>query len=173
MWTAFPLHPETPEEGRDLEEMYSDRQYDLKEMMAHMKGVADAEGLPLGVRKKTYNSRLAQELGKWAESQGRGDAFHDAAFRSYFAAGKNIGKIPELVELAESVGLPGDEAHKVLETRAFKDVVDRDWLRCRRFGITAVPTFVIGNQALVGAQPYEMMAEFLETNGVKRRAVAP
>jgi hypothetical protein len=37
-------------------------------MMASLKRAADKEGLPLGERKKTYNSRLAQELGKWAES---------------------------------------------------------------------------------------------------------
>ena len=173
MWTAFPLHPETPEEGRDLEEMFSDRPYDLKEMMVHMKRVADKEGLPLGERKKTYNSRLAQELGKWAESQGRGDDFHDAVFRAYFADGKNIGKISELVDLAKSVGLPVDQAHKVLETRAFRDVVNHDWSRSRTMGITAVPTMFIDHRALVGAQPYEIMEAFLETNGVKRREVTP
>jgi predicted DsbA family dithiol-disulfide isomerase len=31
-------------------------------------------------RKKTYNSRLAQELGKWAETKGKGDEYHDAVF---------------------------------------------------------------------------------------------
>jgi len=173
MWTAFPLHPETPEEGRDLEKLYAGRPYDVKEMKAHMKRVADQEGLPWGDRQRTYNSRLAQELGKWAESQGRGDVFHDGVFRAYFAEGKNIGKISELVGLSESIGLPGDEAHRVLETRAFKDMVDRDWVRSRSLGVTAVPTMVIEHQALVGAQPYDMMAEFLETNGVKKRAVAP
>jgi len=42
-------------------------------MMVRLKNAADAEGLPWGTRKMTYNSRLAQELGKWAEEKGRGD----------------------------------------------------------------------------------------------------
>ena len=41
--------------------------------MARLKQVAEELGLTLGKRKKTYNSRLAQELAKWAESKGRGD----------------------------------------------------------------------------------------------------
>ncbi|MEE9613130.1 MAG: DsbA family protein, partial [Desulfatiglandales bacterium] len=146
-WTAFPLHPDTPEEGLALEELFSGRSVNLSQMMARLKKVADEEGLPLGDRKKTYNSRLAQELGKWADSKGKGDEFHDAAFRAYFVDGKNIGKIPTLVDLATSVDLPGGEAQKVLEARAFKEAVDLDWSRAREMGVTAVPTFVTDQRA--------------------------
>ena len=168
-WTAFPLHPDTPEDGLALEELYQGRDIKIEEMMARLKMVADQEGLPLGRREKTYNSRLAQELGKWAESQGRGDEFHDAAFRAYFVDGKNIAKIPELFDLAVSLGLPGEEAQKVLETRAFKEAVDSDWSRSRSMGVTAVPTFVINQQAVVGAQPYEVLEKFMEANNIKKR----
>jgi predicted DsbA family dithiol-disulfide isomerase len=64
----------------------------------------------LGRRKKTYNSRLAQELAKWAESKGKGDSFNEAIFRAYFVDGINIGKVDELVDLAKSIGLPEEEA---------------------------------------------------------------
>jgi len=138
-------------------------------MMARLKRVADEEGLPLGKREKTYNSRLAQELGKWAESEGRGDEFHKAVFRAYFVDGKNIAKIPKLVDLAESVNLPGKEAQKVLETRAFKEAVDSDWSRSRTMGVTGVPTFVIKQQAVVGAQPYEELERFMKANNVRER----
>ena len=117
----------------------------------------------------TYNSRLAQELGKWAESQSLGDEFHDAAFRAYFADGKNIAEVPVLVELADSVGLDGEAAGKVLEERSFDEAVDADWARARMMGVSAVPTFVMGTRGLVGAQPYDTIARFLETNGVPTR----
>ena len=120
----------------------------------------------------TFNSRLAQELAKWAEEKGRGDEFHDAVFRSYFVDGKNIGKKAVLVELAEKIGLPGKEAGKVLESRAFREAVDADWKLCMEKGISAVPTFVIDGQAVVGAQPYEMLEQFLKNNGVKKKSVA-
>ena len=66
-WRAFPLHPETPEEGLTLEELFAGRNIDIPSAMARLKRVAKELDLPWGERKKTYNSRLAQELGKWAD----------------------------------------------------------------------------------------------------------
>jgi len=169
-WKAFPLHPETPEEGVTLEELFAGRNIDLAQSRARLRAVAEELGLPLGERKKSYNSRLAQELAKWAESRGKGDEFHDAVFRAYFVDVKNIGKADVLADLAKSIGLPQDEAEEVLRARRYKEAVDSDWARSRELGITAVPTFVIDHRAVVGAQPYEVLEQFLRTNGVKERA---
>ena len=117
----------------------------------------------------TYNSRLAQELGKWAESKGKGDAFHDAVFRAYFADGKNIGKIQILVDLAVSVGLSGNEAQKVLQTRAFRTAVDFDWSRSLEIDPELVPTLMINGRMLVNPQKYELFEQFMISNKVKRR----
>jgi len=169
-WKAFPLHPEVSEEGLTLEELFAGRNIDIAQAMARLKSVADDLGLPLGKRTKTYNSRLAQELGKWAESKGKGDEFHDAVFRAYFVDGKNIGKVDVLIDLAKSAGLPEKEVRKALQSRTFQNAVDSDWARSRELGITAVPTFVIDHHAVVGAQPYEVLEQFLKNNGVKKRA---
>ncbi|MBI5966242.1 MAG: DsbA family oxidoreductase [Deltaproteobacteria bacterium] len=168
-WRAFPLHPDTPEEGLTLEELFRGRNIDISQMLSRLKQVADELGLPWGERKKTCNSRLAQELGKWAESKGQGDKFHDAVFRAYFVAGKNIGKMDVGLSLAKSVGLPEEEAKEVLQSRAFRKAVDEDWSLSYRMGITAVPTFVIDGQAVVGAQPYEVLEKFLKECRVLRR----
>ena len=169
-WRAFPLHPDTPEEGLTLDELFAGRGLDIDQMMSRLKKVADELGLPLGKRKKTYNSRLAQELGKWAESKGQGDEFHDAIFRAYFVDGRNIGQVEELVGLAESVGLPGEEAKTVLQSRSFRKEVDSDWQRAHEMGLSAVPTFMIDKQAVVGAQPYEVLEQLLVNNQVKKRS---
>jgi predicted DsbA family dithiol-disulfide isomerase len=168
-WTAFPLHPETPDDGMTLEELFAGRSIDIKKAMSRLKQVADELGLPLGDREKTYNSRLAQELAKWAESEGKGDPFHGAVFRAYFVDGKNIGRVDELVVLAKSVGLPEEKARSALESRTFEGAVDSDWERSRALGITGVPTFVVDNQATVGFQPYEEIEQFLKSSGVKKR----
>ena len=83
---------------------------DIPLAMARLKKVAGELGLPWGERKKTYNSRLAQELGKWAEGKGKGDEYHDAVFRAYFVDGKNIAKTDVLMGLAKAVGLHEHEA---------------------------------------------------------------
>ena len=160
-WLAFPLHPETPEEGRTLEELFAGRPYNIPEMMAHLKTIADAEELPFGNRTRTYNSRLAQELAKWAESQGKGDVFHAAAFRTYFVDGKNIARMENLIDIAVSVSLDPDEARRVFEERTYREAVDADWQRAHQLGITAVPTFLYGKGRLVGAQPYEALKQFV------------
>ena len=140
-------------------------------MKDRLKHAAEEAGLPFGDRMKTFNSRLAQELGKWAESNDKGDSFHHAVFKAYFAEGINIAKISSLVNIAASVGLPREESEAVLVKRIFKTDVDEDWSLSQKNGITAVPTFVINNDRLVGAQPYEMLEEVMEANGVKKRTI--
>jgi len=140
-------------------------------MRDHVKRAADEAGLPFADRLKTYNSRLAQELGKWAESKGKGEPFHHAAFRAYFAEGINIAKIPALLDIAASVGLPREDAEAVLVNRSFKKDVDEDWSLAQKKGITAVPTFVMSTDKLVGAYPYEALQKLVEDNGVKKRKI--
>jgi predicted DsbA family dithiol-disulfide isomerase len=170
-WRAFPLHPETPEDGRTLEELFAGRNMDIPAMLERLKKVADDLGLPWGTRKMTFNSRLAQEMGKWAEEKGKGDGFHEAVFRSYFVEGKNIAKKDVLLGLAKKVGLPVKEAREVLESRSFKEAVEEDWKLSMKWGVTAVPTFVIDGHAVVGAQPYDVLEAFLVQNGIKKRTV--
>jgi predicted DsbA family dithiol-disulfide isomerase len=166
----FPLHPETPAEGRSMAERYAGRNVDPEAMYQRMKGLMDEEGLPYGRRTHTYNSRLAQELGKWADTQPGGEALHDVLYRAYFVDARNIGDPEVLIELAQSVGLPADEARAVLTDRRFKDAVDADWAKSHRYGVTGVPTFVAGGYGVVGAQPYEVLEQLLDKAGARRRA---
>jgi hypothetical protein len=85
----FPLHPDTPPGGITIAELVAGRGYDLEAMHARMKSLMDAEGLPYARRERTYNSRLAQELGKWGEAAGR-PQIHDALYRAYFVDGVDI-----------------------------------------------------------------------------------
>ena len=138
-------------------------------MLAHLEQVARDLELPFGDRKMTYNSRLAQELGKWAEQMGKGDAFHDAVFRAYFADGRNIADANILADVATSVGLDAKEAHTVLAARTFKEAVDADWARASDSRVTAVPTFLTNGQTLAGAQPFNVLVNFMLQNNVIRR----
>ena len=125
--------------------------------------------LPFGKREMTYNSRLAQELGKFAEQQGQGDAYHDAVFRAYFADGLNIGLKPTLIQLGGSIGLNPASIEEVLEERLFREAVDKDWTRSYQMGVNAVPTFLLNGMSLVGAQPYGKLVQLVEAGGVNRR----
>ena len=166
----FPLHPETPTEGRSMAKLYAGRNVDPEAMYARIKGLMDAEGLPYGRRTHTYNSRLAQELGKWADTQPGGEAIHDALYRAYFVDARNIGDPNVLVDIAQSAGLSAEDARTVLTERRFKDAVDADWAKSREWGVTGVPTFVAARYGVVGAQPYEVLERLLDKAGARRRS---
>jgi predicted DsbA family dithiol-disulfide isomerase len=138
-------------------------------MYIRMKGLMDAEDLPYSHRTHTYNSRLAQELGKWADTQPGGEAIHDALYRAYFVDGVNVGDVEALLVVAKAVGLDVAAARTVLESRSFKDAVDADWDKSRQYGVTSVPTFVVGRQGVVGAQPYETLEKLLQEAGVEAK----
>ena len=163
----FPLHPETPQEGRSLEELFAGRNVDMEAMYTRMKGLMDEEGLPYSKRSHTYNSRLAQELGKWADTQPGGEAIHDALYRAYFVDAVNVGDVDALLTIAVDVGLDVYAAREVLQSRSFSDAVDADWDLSRRYGVTGVPTFVAAQKAVVGAQPYEVLENFLQEAGAE------
>ncbi len=163
------MHPETPEEGQLLEDLFRANPEKIAGMIEHLRRTALELGLPFTARTRTYNSRLAQELGLWAMEKGHGDAFHRAAFAAYFADGLNLAKHQVLLHLVQDVGLPADEAEVVLSGRSYAGKVDRDWADSRFKGVTAVPTFIMGPHKLVGAQSFESLVELVSLNGVARK----
>ncbi len=166
----FPLHPETPSEGRTLEELFRCGPEEVEAKNTRMKGLMAAEGLPYSTRSHTYNSRLAQEIGKWADTQPGGDAIHDKFFEAYFVDNRNIGDEEVIIDIVKSVGLNEAEARAVLSERRFKDAIDADWAKSHAYGVTGVPTFVSAGQGLVGAQPYEGLEQLMNAVGASKRA---
>lgn len=138
-------------------------------MVQQLSQTAAQLGLLFGERHRTFNSRLAQELGLWAEEKGCGHEFHMAAFKTYFAEGKNLALQPILLELAESCGLSRIGAAEVLNSRSYRDAVDRDWQDSRALQVTAVPTFILAGSRLVGAQSYATLQGLMLQHGVGRK----
>jgi predicted DsbA family dithiol-disulfide isomerase len=67
------------------------------------------------------------------------------------------------------VGLNREAAESVILNRTFKKAVDDDWALSRKEGIKAVPTFVMNEDKLVGAQGYSTLERLLISNGVKKK----
>jgi predicted DsbA family dithiol-disulfide isomerase len=160
------LHPEIPEQGLTLEELFRGRGMDIPGILSGLKKRADDLTLPWAGMEKTYNTRLAQEAGKWAEERGKGEKFHKAVFHAYFAEGENIANREVLVALAGRIGLPEAEAMNAMESGRFGPAVDDDWALSRELSIRAVPTFVLDQDRLVGAQPYAQLEQFMRKHGV-------
>ena len=135
---------------------------DVNKIVHQLKTTAAKFGLDFGDRTMTCNSRLAQEVGLWAETEGLGHHFHMNVFKAYFVQGLNIGLKDVLIDLIESSGLDPVKGRKIIEKREFSNAVDSDWKLAGTKGVTAVPTFFYGNNRLVGTQPYEVLEKLIK-----------
>ena len=165
----FPLHPDTPPEGREMAGFYAERGLDPDKMYQDMKERMDAEGLPYGKRTHSYNSRLAQELGKWSETVEGGETLEKEFYKAYFVDSRNIGDVDVLLDCVEAAGLSVDEARTIIEQRTFEQAVDEDWAKSQQYGVSGVPTYVAGGYGVVGAQPYEVLEKLMQEVGAQKR----
>ena len=165
----FPLHPETPTEGRTLIELFGSNQEDIDQKNERMKELMILENLPYKNRTHTYNSRLAQEIGAWAQSIDNETSIHDNFFEAYFVQGLNVGLESVILDVVSKSGLNPEEARKVIKNRLFMKNIDEDWNKSRSYGVTGVPTYVYQKQSMVGAQPHENLVQFLNHFGIPKR----
>lgn len=153
-WRPFEIHPETPKEGVNIAFLPFPTGY-MEMVMANVKRLAVEEGVVLKLSEKFPNSRLALYISEFARKKGKLDKFHKLILEKYWLEGEDIGNLEFLLSLAESVGLERDEILTYLESDEPKKILSEDLLKLRKFGINGVPTYFIGNEIIVGAQPYE------------------
>ena len=170
--TYFPLHPKTPTEGITLEELFAGRNIDIQASQQRLQSVMQQEGLPYGDRSMTYNSRLAQELGAWAEEVDPNSSIHQHLYQAYFVNGLNLADVEVLVQAATQAGLSATDAREVLLSRRYEAHVDRDWQRCRDLGVTSVPTYQVNDQRVVGAHPDTVLQQLVTAAGASPRETA-
>jgi len=160
----FPLSPDTPEEGRDAETYLSGRGIDVGEAVARLSGLLAAEGLPFPMSytgRRLYNTARAQELALWAEEQPGGERIHDRLFQAYQVDNDDVNDIDVLLKIVEEMGWDVEAARAMLEGRQLAQKREAHWEFARRSGVSAVPTVVVGNQGVVGAQPTRVLEQLL------------
>jgi len=172
IWRAFPLHPDIPAEGLPIESLFGDNFPLMIDKMQQLEKIAASHGLPLSKRTHIADSRLAQELAKWAETKGKLEQFHDAVYQAYFADGLNIADHSVLLDITGFLMLSREEAQSVLENRLFRQAVDNDWHRSEELNIMVAPTYLLNHDRLVGSQSYDKFEKLLQENGVAKRTVA-
>jgi len=147
-----------------LAEMFEQPAEEVGEWIQGMQRQAARLDLPFGPIKMIYNTRSAQELGLWAWEQGKGEAFHLAAFKAYLVEEQNLATRKVLLNLVESVGLSSAEADTILKNRTYAEKFEKDWQLAKKYSIHAIPTLVLEERKLVGAQPYDKILEFINSN---------
>jgi predicted DsbA family dithiol-disulfide isomerase len=128
-------------------------------------------GLPFRMPERKYNSRRADELTAWALTgfPEEVDALRTALFHAIWADGLDNSDPAVLTNVAVSVGIPRDPTANALEERNGATAVDADWQESMARGIRGVPAVFIGDQEVMGAQPWSVFAEGLASARVNRR----
>lgn len=152
-WRPFEIHPETPKEGALTEELPFPKGY-LEMAYANVKRLADEDGLTLKFTRKLPNSRLALYISEFARKKGKFDEFHKLVLDKYWIDGKDIGDKHLLLDIAESVGLERNEIENYLTTEEPYNEVQKSLKEIRAYGLNGVPSFVIEDRLIFGAQSY-------------------
>lgn len=119
-------------------------------------------GLEFTERTRLSNSRPALEAGEFAREAGKFAPFHGEIFRAYFTAGRDIGDLGVLLQVAETCGLDAAALAGALKEGRYARRLAANQAEARQLGIRSVPTFIInGRERLVGAQPLAKFREFL------------
>lgn len=135
-----------------------DRGY-IEAVKASVKDLAEDAGLAIKFPGRMSNSRLALEISEYAKENGGFKEFHRAVFKAYWREGRDIGDRAFLFGVAEKAGLDIEELETYLERGRAREKLMGCLKEIKEQGITGVPTFIVGNVKVVGAQPYEVLRE--------------
>lgn len=120
-------------------------------------------GLEINAGPFAINSRPALVADKYAESQGKGEAFHKAVMEAYWQQARSIDDKNVLKEIAENVGLNTENFEAVLADPTYDAQVSADIDQAREYRLDGVPALVFADKYLVmGAQPYETLKQVVE-----------
>lgn len=133
-------------------------------MMSHVKSAGELEGLIYNFNSMLFGDTLdAHAIVKLAQQKGVGELLTEKLFKASITEGKSIFDHKVLVELANEVGVPREEANSALSNILFKQEVLKDEASAHAMGTSGVPLFIVnGKYSISGAQSVETFLSVLE-----------
>ncbi|GHO82667.1 hypothetical protein KSZ_06730 [Dictyobacter formicarum] len=152
-WRAFMLRPPgSPPQSTQIRAMVEQEHAYMKKQIQAEFGF-DLHPGPIGI--STYAAHLAT---KYAEAQGKGDAFHTTVMNAYWREGQSVDGKELLKHIATQVGLKSKDLATALETTTWAEAVQADIALADKNAITGVPALVFSEKYLVlGAQPEQVL----------------
>jgi predicted DsbA family dithiol-disulfide isomerase len=88
--------------------------------------------------------------------------FDEAVLHALWQEGRDIGQEEVLVELAEDVGIDGDEVNSALNDEGIRQKIHEKFSESHQQGVTGVPTFAYEGYAARGAVPPDQLQRLVE-----------
>ncbi|MFP3562776.1 DsbA family oxidoreductase [Paraburkholderia sp. SIMBA_030] len=167
VFVPYELNPGMPVEGLDRKEYRSAKFGSWARSQAMDAQVTEA-GRQVGLEfnyalaKRTPNTLAAHRL-VWVLQQ-RHDvtALVEAIFHAYFSAGRDIGDIAVLTEIAVATGFKKDKVEAFFASGGGVDEVRALETRAMEHGVNSVPSVKIGDEIISGAQSVALFRVTLE-----------
>lgn len=107
-------------------------------------------------------SDAAANAARCAGEQDRFWEYHDLLFVNQ--RGTNQGHFSDgnLKAFGEQLGLDAEPFHACVDSNRYRDAIAADMARVRRLGLNGTPSFIIGEQRIIGAQPVEVFEQAIE-----------
>ena len=163
---AYLLRPDTPKEGSDRTQRPGETADELSEPL---RGQAKEAGLIMKPPVRTPNTLYALEATEYAQQHGKFLDFHHAVYKAFWEDRQDLGELEVLHKVAEEVGLDADEMLTSLEEKTYAEAVMSQYKEALQYGISGIPTFLVGNLLFTGAHPYNVFKSAIErflTEGV-------
>lgn len=142
----------------------------LRQMAEHMKNFAARFGIAdFRQRERIPNTRRALALAEVARDEGRLDAFRARAMAAHWKEGRDLENDDELRAIARDARLSDDAVERSVSDPAYVQRIDAIRDEANAIGVEGIPTFIIGNAALSGCQPYDTLAGFANQAGARKR----
>jgi predicted DsbA family dithiol-disulfide isomerase len=166
---SFELAPDTPVDYDGTPSDYLAEKFQIgpeqvQAMHDRVSGIAEAVGLHYDFEHMHQtNTVKAHELLHYAKAHGKQLELKERLLQAYFLNGEHVGRVPDLADIAASIGLDREDVVRALESNQYLPDVKADMAQARAYGINGVPFYVVdGKYGVSGAQETATFANVLE-----------
>jgi protein-disulfide isomerase len=106
-------------------------------------------------------AQAAAEAARCAGEQGDYWGMHNALFAQQ-QAWQGAAARPAFVALAQGLGLDAGALEACLDAGRYREIVQQHLAQGQSLGFSGTPSFIIGEQAVIGAQPFEVFQQVIE-----------
>ncbi len=151
-----------------LQEMFGAER--VRKMRPYLLDFAKAQGVSgMVVPEHKPNTRKALGLAEWARGQGRLHEVRTGLMDAYWREGLDLEDDAVLARVAAAAGLEGQAVLQGSREPGILERVAAMGREAARAGVTGIPTFDVGEERVVGAQPYAVLAEAVVRQGGSAR----
>lgn len=171
-WRSYMLRPpEAPPIRPEVRSVVAEEHKRVAKMLRDEYAIELRAG-PIGIR--TYRTHLACQ---WAQSSGKGDAFHSAAMKAYWLDCRSIEDVKVLGEIVEAAGMDPKGLSAALKDPQYSAKIAADAEESAHREIHGVPAMMFADQfmfrgALKHSKLSRILAQVQAQTAAKRKSEA-